>query len=546
MELIRVRITVVFFLCFVLIASVASGLDTASYVVKVQNSNQYYLWIRAKAPVDGQGVVEAVVDSNSTIQFNFSDASQFAWVRSSSAFSLNFGSHQINIHSGTLGISVDKFVITSDEGLTPIDEGPASAQPMSIPYVAMAINLNGKGGTPIMGDATGDGLPDFVITGSRYVSVYDNSGALLWQKEISGQKLAYVGEGGSRCRPIDIDNDGSPEVVGIIAMNDKAYLAALDGNTGDILAEYELPALGANNYYGVSQIANLRGLETPQDVIIKNAVDGYVPFNLSAYKFENGNFQLLWSFISQAHERRAGCHRPKVADMDGDGADEVIFGHWCLEQDGSVRWEKPYGFFDDNNHIDSQRFGDIIPSLPGLEIAYASGSLVLDVNGNVVWRKDVPDGQSVALADMRPDLPGLEVLVAYQEPYNDERLFTSQGQQLWVADGSPQFAASYETYPIQWIGDEGRESVREEWGRDRSPSIYDEFNNLVVRLFPEYEYGEIGYRPCDVYGDYREELICFNENYIVIYENIAQNQNYLPSPWTDSGYRENQYNWVYY
>ena len=223
-----------------------------------------------------------------------------------------------------------------------------------------------------------------------------------------------------------------------------------------------------------------------------------------------------------------------------------MFGHWVLEPDGSVRWEKPFGFFDDKTHIDSQRGGDIIPWLPGKEIAYASGSLVLDANGNLVWRKDVPEGQSVAIADMRADLPGLEVLIAYQEPYNDERLFDANGNQLYLADAPPQFSASFETYPIQWIGDEGRESVREEWGRDRSPSIYDEFNNLVTRLFPEYEFGEIGYRPCDVTGDYREELICFNANYLVIYENIAPNSRSQPSPWEDPEYRKSHYNWVYY
>ena len=397
-----------------------------------------------------------------------------------------------------------------------------------------------------MSDATGDGLPDFVVASEEYVSVYDNSGALVWQKQISCKNLDYFSDGMNRYRPFDIDNDGEPEVVGVFAINGKAYLAALNGLTGDVKYQLLLPALTSVFYYDAWQIANLRALATPQDIIIKSAQHGYVPFNLSAYKFENGQFQKMWEFVSEPGETRAACQRPKVKDLDGDGADEIMFGHWLLEQDGSIKWEKPDHYFDNNTHIDSQRPGDIIPSHPGLEIAYASGSLVLDANGTLLWRRDVPEGQSVALAEMRPDLPGLEVLIAYQEPYNDERLFSATGEQLWAAYVSAQFCASFETYPIQWIGDEGRESVRQEWGRDRSPSINDEFNNLVVRLFPEHDYGEIGYRPCDVLGDYREELVCFNEDYIIIYENIAANSRSLPSPWNDPEYRESQYNWVYY
>ncbi len=539
-------ISVFAFLLIMIVHGLVSGMERASYVIKINNSSQYYLWLRAKIIGSGSGQISATIDSGSAINFSVNNNSAYQWLRSTTSFVLNYGSHRIDLSAPLLNIAIDKIVLTSDANYTPSGTGPPAEPPKSIPQVARVINLNGKGGTLIIGDATGDGTPDFIVTSSQYLSVYDNSGVLLWQKQIAGQNLDYVGDGCNPCRPIDIDSDGAPEIVGIVAINDTAYLAALDGMTGEVKTKYYLPALTTTYYYDAFQIANLRGLATPQDVYIKSAEHGYVPFNLSAYKFENGQFQKMWEFVSEPGETRAGCHRPKPVDIDEDGADEILFGHWVLEEDGSVRWAKPFGYFDDKTHIDSQRGGDIIPSLPGKEIAYASGSLVLDMNGNEVWRQAIVEGQSVAIAEMRPDLPGLEVLIAYQEPYNDERLFDAAGNQLYFADGPTQFAASYETYPIQWIGDDGRESVRQEWGRDRSPCIYDEFNNLVVRLFPEYDYGEIGYRPCDILGDYREELVCFNENYIVIYQNIAPNSRSLPSPWLDPAYRESHYNWVYY
>ncbi len=522
------------------------GLDNAVYVINIQNSNNYYLWLRVKAASTTTSVIDVKIDGGSETNLDFSDSQHFVWKKLSNSFYLNSGSHQIALRTNTLGTFIDKIILTSDNNYLPTGEGAISTNPSSVSRVWKAIPLNGRGGIPIMGDVNNDGLIDFVVTGQEYLSVYDNSGNQLWERAISGAKLGYVGDGCFYCRPIDIDNDGNVEVVGIICVDNKPYLAAIDGRTGNVKSQLELAELSGEWYYDANQIANLRGLDSPQDFIIKSVDGGYVPFNLSAYKFENGQFGLMWEFISEPGETRAGCHRPKVFDIDEDGADEIMFGHWCLEQDGSIKWEKPYGFFDVNNHVDSQRPGDIIPWLPGIEIAYASGSLILDYNGNVVWRKDIFDGQSVALAEMRTDLPGLEVLIAYQEPHNDERLFSADGTLLWTFDGAPQYAASYETYPICWIGDEGKESVRQEWGRDRSPSIYDEYNNLVVRLTPEYDYGEIGYRPCDVTGDYRDELICFNTNYIIIYENIAPNSRSYPSPWNDPIYRENQYNWVYY
>lgn len=522
------------------------AMNKANYVININNATSYYIWLRAKAPFEQSSTINVQIDGGVASSLVFTDSENFSWKKTSIPNYLSTGSHKIELQSSNQGTYIDKLIITSDNGYIPIGEGAAATNPSSIPSVWKAISHPGKGGMPIMMDVNNDDKTDFVITGYDYLSVYDNSGAMLWESQISSAKLSYVGEGANYCRPSDIDNDGNVEVVGLICINNVLYLAAIDAVTGTIKTQLALSALSNDWYYDATQVANLRGLSTPQDFIIKSGVNGYVPFKLMAYKFENGQFQLMWQFVSQAGETRAACHRPKVFDIDMDGYDEILFGHWLLEENGTVKWEKPFGFFDSNTHIDSHRAGDFMPSNPGFEIAYASGSVVLDSLGNVLWRKDIAEGQSVAIAEMRPDLPGLELLIAYQEPYNDERMFSCNGDLLWTFDGQPHYAASYETYPIQWIGDVGKESVRQEWGRDRSPSIYDEYNNLVVRLTPEYDYGEIGYRPCDVTGDYREELVCFNSNYTIIYENIAPNSRFFPSPWNDPIYKESQYNWEYY
>ncbi len=532
----------ILFCCFS-IAGIASS--NANYVIKINNTDNYYLWLRAKASAQQSSSIYVKIDNLNIDSLIFTESGQYQWKRVDNTYLLTQGSHKIVLTSDIFGTYIDKILVTSQAEYTPSGVGEAAVNPSSIVNVWKAIDLGGKGGIPIMGDINNNGQIDFVVTGDEDISVYDNNGTLLWQSAISGIKLDYV-YSTMYCRPYDIDGDGATEVVGTICFNDKLYLAAMDGATGIIETAIELPALSGSWEYDCIQIANLQGNANSQDVILKTTPD-YNPFRIYAYYYVNGNFQLGWEFY--LNETRGVCHQPRVFDIDEDGFDEVMLGYWTLEETGAIKWEKPYGYFDDHNHIDSIRPGDIIPTNPGIEIAYSSGNVILDSDGNLLWRKSEfqsSDGQSVALAEMRPEHPGLEVLFAYQEPNNDERLFTSDGMLLWTWDGAPHYAASYETYPIQWIGDEGKEYVRQEWGRDRSPSIYDEYNNFVVKITPEYKYGEIGYRPCDVTGDYREELVCFNKDFIVIYENTALNSGSFSSPWNDPIYVENHYNWTYY
>lgn len=529
----------------------AYGSSNTYYVVNIKNAGTYHIWLRAKAYKGDISRLYISLDSGVEVEVTFPNNSEYTWQRVNTSYLLTAGSHKINIRCDAPGTQLDKILITGDANYTPTGVGGNPTVPLSMTKIWKVIELEGKGGIPIMGDLNSDGRIDFLVTGKEYISAYDNSGALLWQTRNSGRLVSYVGNL-MVMRPYDIDGDGYQEAIGTIASGDTVYLAILNGMTGEIKAKIGLPPLSSSwNYEGI-QIANLRGLSFCQDVVIKANADifPYSYFKIIAYSYNpnDSSFTQYWTFNNSGTSKGV-CHQPKVYDIDGDGRDEVLLGYWTLEEDGRVKWEKPDGFFDNLHHVDSIRARDIIPDHPGIEIAYSSGNVILDADGNLLWRKDEYqqlDGQSVALDEMRPELPGLEVLFAYQAPDNDERLFSSEGTLLWTHDGSSAFDASFETYTIWWIGDEGRECVQQDWGRSRSPSIYDEYGNLITRISPEDTFGEVGYRPCDVTGDYREELVCFNENYIVIYENIAPNPRWFPSPWNDPWYKKKQYNWVYY
>lgn len=76
-----------------------------------------------------------------------------------------------------------------------------------------------------------------------------------------------------------------------------------------------------------------------------------------------------------------------VGDVDGDGRDEIILGSVALKPDGHVLWNLGLG------HPDIMYMADVIPSRPGLEIAYGyevpqtkNGLCLVDAGtGQIIW-----------------------------------------------------------------------------------------------------------------------------------------------------------------
>src|ERR671922_1052113 len=59
-----------------------------------------------------------------------------------------------------------------------------------------------------------------------------------------------------------------------------------------------------------------------------------------------------------------GQHTIKVADIDGDGADEILNGAIAIDHDGRILWSTGMG------HGDRMYVTDVNPDRPGLEVVY--------------------------------------------------------------------------------------------------------------------------------------------------------------------------------
>jgi hypothetical protein len=84
---------------------------------------------------------------------------------------------------------------------------------------------------------------------------------------------------------------------------------------------------------------------------------------IAAWDWRNGQFTRRWTFDSNANSGYAGQgnHQLSVADVDGDGKDEVVYGAMAVDDNGNGLWTTR------NGHGDAMHVGDLDPSRPGLE-----------------------------------------------------------------------------------------------------------------------------------------------------------------------------------
>ena len=294
-----------------------------------------------------------------------------------------------------------------------------------------------------VGDLTGNGECDYVFCiDAQYKAAYDFSGKLLWEYEQKTEPLVY---NSVATRVYDVDADGRCEVV---CLRD-GHLCVLDGRDGHVKRSISWPHLNGRPAALEARIffANLRG-EGVRDLLILNGYANHPDVMLSAF---TGNLEHLWDASGFFEDGGVGSHCLNVADIDGDGKDEVAFGTTMLDHDGRVLWRLPYDpLFNrgggDSDHVDEAELGDVNGD-GRLEIFYASGTLLDALTGRPFFSKlpDVTDGQWVRIDKVRNDLAGKQLLIANK--WSAPQLFDMRGTKLdW-----PFPFASWDL--VDWDGD---------------------------------------------------------------------------------------------
>lgn len=228
---------------------------------------------------------------------------------------------------------------------------------------------------------------------------------------------------------------------------------------------------------------------------------------LAAYDFRNGKLSQRWNFDSIAPGvpdgfSGQGNHQLSVADVDGDGRDEIIYGSMALDDTGKPLWTAKLF------HGDAMHVGDLDPTRPGLEKFGAhevmkangnKGSALLDARtGEVLWttyaEKDT--GRGLA-ADIDPRYPGAEAWAS-----NSNNLYNIKGQV--IGDKHPRQT----NFAIWWDGDSLRELLdnitisKWDWNTGETRPLLQAdgmASNNGTKATPALQ--------ADILGDWREEVI---------------------------------------
>ena len=282
------------------------------------------------------------------------------------------------------------------------------------------------------------------------LEAYRLDGTRLWRIDLGRniregahytQFIVYDLDGDGRaevaCKTADGTVDGTGKVIGDPRADHRnaagyvlagpEFLTIFDGRTGAALATTEyFPPRGRvadwGDDYGnrvdrfLACVAYLDG-ERPSLVMCRGY---YTRAVIVAWDWRGGRLTRRWVFDSDAgpesnrRYRGQGNHSIGVADVDGDGRDEIVYGACVIDDDGTGLYSTGLG------HGDAQHTSDLDPTRPGLEIfsiherpRHPHAIDLRDARtGTILWSKPSPDvGRGLAL-DIDPRFPGHECWAA--------------------------------------------------------------------------------------------------------------------------------------
>jgi len=406
-----------------------------------------------------------------------------------------------------------------------------------------------------VGDLDGDGEYDLIVhmvgrsrdnsqsgmTDPPIFDAYKMDGTFLWRINLGKniregahytQFMVYDLDGDGKaefaCKTADGTIDGEGNVMGDSTKNyvnaqgrilsGPEYLTVFNGETGAAMAtkKYVPPrgdiggwggvgGNGGNDHYGnranrfLACIAYLDGVH-PSLVMCRGYYGRSV---LAAWDWRGDSLSLRWVFDSNGPDNPysgQGNHNLSVADVDGDGKDEIIYGSMAIDDDGTGLYTTGL------RHGDAVHVSDLNPSRSGMEVfgiheierdTKGPGIAMFDAKtGHILWESDMnKDVGRGLVADIDPRYLGYET-------WGGRRGLTDvKGNVIGKAPHSGNFA-------IWWDGDLLRELLdrnritKWDWKKEKEVPLLvakECRSNNGTKATPALS--------ADLFGDWREEVI---------------------------------------
>lgn len=429
-----------------------------------------------------------------------------------------------------------------------------------------------------VGDVDGDGQYELFLkwdpsnakdnsqsgaTDKVYIDCYTFEGDFLWRIDLGVNIRA--GAHYTQYQVFDYDGDGKCELVcktapgtkdgkgkSVIMGNDNPnanyrngsgyilsgpeYLTIFEGATGaEIHTVAYKPARGNVNGWGdgygnrvdrfLACTAYLDG-EHPSVVMCRGY---YTRSTLAAYDFKNGKLVERWYHDSPTRGQGAfgeGYHNVSVADVDGDGKDEIIYGSACIDDNGKLIYRTGYG------HGDAMHVSDMIPGNGVLEgwfvhedkgSAYGYELRNLKTGKVIFGQKTSTDNGRGMAADIDPNHKGFEMWSSY-----GSNVFNCNGKSISNKKPSVNFR-------VYWDGDLQDELL--------DGNKCDKWNgNGTTRLMTFTGSACNGSKNTpnlsgDIIGDWREEVILHDGANLYIYTTTIESKYRMYTLMHDAVYR---------
>ena len=320
-----------------------------------------------------------------------------------------------------------------------------------------------KGGPGIiLGNSSAFAVADFDGDGCAEMIIRTCEGTVFGD----GQEIADTdGDGRIDYRTWGNLNSKSPGWIDHYNSAGPEFISVVDGKTGRELARDEFihretSASWGDDYW--KRACSFRvGVGCFDDTGLPSVVLGrgvYARSVIEAWDYRYGKLTRKWRFDTndgktgrdgKRHSTYAaqGNHSLNVADLDGDGLDEVMYGSMAVDHDGIGLWNTRLG------HGDANHVGKFLPDREGLQMFHCleTGRTMVALHdardGSVIWKKDAASANDMGrclVGDFLPQFSGCEFFY-YQGNYiqqdGTETTINTKGQKggcgmaIWF-DGS--------------------------------------------------------------------------------------------------------------